>query len=125
MNDEKITINRSLVGILALLCLGAAIAIWLANPDSQNGRLWLAGFVRVGLVMCAFWLALPSRHREAAWANVSPTILIGMVAAILVAALRPKMARVVIPILFLLAVLSVVLRPREKQRPTSRPKGSS
>ena len=122
MSGEKITVDRSLVGILALACLGAAFVLWLVNPESHDGQLWLAGFVRVGIVMCAFWFALPSSDRKAAWVNVSPAAFFGILLAV-IATVRLR-ARVVIPIFIVLAVAGFLLRPREKQRPTTRPNRS-
>ena len=118
MSGEKITINRALVGVLALVCLGVALAIWIGVPDGLNTWMWVGAFTRVGVVMSAFWLALPSRHREAAWADVSPMTFAGILVALIAAASRP---RVVIPILAVVAVLWFVLRPRPKQRPSARP----
>ena len=62
MNGERIQVNRTLVGVLTLCCWTAALAIWLFVPGE---RFWLGGFVRVGLLMAAFWLALPTRFRDA------------------------------------------------------------
>ena len=73
MNDAKIPVNRNLVGILAIACLVSALVIFLKYPGNESWQLWQAGFTRVGLVMCAFWLALPSRYQQAAWANLSAT----------------------------------------------------
>jgi hypothetical protein len=122
MSDEKITINRTMVGLLALVCLGASLTIWLMGPTEQ---FWRAAFMRVGLLMLAFWLALPTRSRDAAWANVSPKILIGMALAIVVVAIRPNAVKVAVPILIVLAIVGFVLRPPDKQRPKTRPSGSS
>ena len=114
MNDAKIAINRTLVGVLALSCLGAAVAIWVYAPTGTDWMLWRGAFTRVGLLLAAFWLALPSGHREAAWANVTPMTFIGILLAIAGVAARPKVA---VPVLIVLAVLGFVLRPREKKRP--------
>lgn len=118
MSETNIPVNRTLVGILALACFAAALAILaIYGVEGESWYLWLSGFVRVGLLLSAFWLALPTRHREAAWANLTPMTLIGMVLAVAAVALRPK---VLIPLLILLAVLGLILRPRPKQRPRSR-----
>jgi multisubunit Na+/H+ antiporter MnhF subunit len=119
MNPEKYPVNRILVGLVTLLCLGMWLAIWRFAPqDNTQWRLLQAAFVRVGCVMAAFWLALPTRSRKAAWANVSPTTFAGMLLALFAAAYRP---RIVIPILIVLAIVGFFLRPREKKRPRSRP----
>lgn len=110
MTDHQVPVNRTLVGLIALACLGAALTIGIVDTWEN---LWCAAFVRVGLLMGAFWLALPSRHREAAWANVSPyTILAALVAVVIVARWRSA-----VPIVIVIAVLALVLRPRQSRRP--------
>ena len=121
MSDGKITINRTLVGVLAIGCLTAAAAIWIFAPTTEgedNWDMWKGAFTRVGLLMSAFWLALPTSGREAAWANVTPMTFIGILLAIAGIAARPK---VVVPVLIVLTVLGFVLRPRPKKRPQNRP----
>ena len=97
MSNRNIPVNRFLVGILALGCFGAAGGIWIAYPSDETWILWVGGFTRVGLLMSAFWLALPSSHRQAAWANISKGTLIGIVVALIVTA-RLKL-RIVAPII--------------------------
>ena len=118
MSHEKYPVNQMMVGLVTLVCLGSALAIWLFAP--QNTMLQ-AAFVRVGCVMAAFWLALPTRFRDAAWANVSPTTFAGILLALFAAAYRPKIVRYMIPILIVLLIVYFFLRPREKKRPKSRP----
>lgn len=120
MSEYKIDISRPLVGALALICLTAWIGIWLTWPNDEDWKLWQAGFMRVGLVMSAFWLALPGKNRPAAWTSVSPKTLIGLLLAIVGIVLRP---RLMIPLLLVLAVVGYFLRPRERgPRMKSRPR---
>lgn len=119
MSQEKVKINRTLVGILTLGCFAAAGAIYATHPHDESWRLWLAGFVRVGLLMSAFWLALPTQDRDAAWANVSWTTFAGLLLALIVVVRLPL--RIVLPLLVVLTVVGIFLRPRAKRRPGSRP----
>jgi hypothetical protein len=75
-DSTKIEVNRPLVGVIALVCLVTAAVLWQV-PDSNT--MWVAGFVRAGLMTGAIWLALPTKNRAAAWANVSPWTLAGVV----------------------------------------------
>lgn len=110
MADRQVAVNRTLVGLIALGCLGAAVAIG-ALDTWEN--MWCAAFVRVGLLMGAFWLALPSRNREAAWANVSPyTIVAALLAVFIVARWRTAL-----PIVIVVVILALILRPRQRRRP--------
>ena len=111
MSGAKIEINRPLVGVLTVICYLAAACIWLFQPDED---FWLGGFVRVALLMSAFWLALPGNQREAAWANVSPSTF---VALLIGALLLPRYPRVVLGMAVALLPIWFVLRPRKKRRP--------
>ncbi len=117
MSDTKITINRPLVGVLALGCLLAAAAILIGAPDDNKWTMWRGAFTRVGLLMSAFWLALPYGSRDAAWANVTPWTFLGIMLAVAGVAARPRVA---VPILIVLAIVGFVLRPRPKKRPENR-----
>jgi cytochrome bd-type quinol oxidase subunit 2 len=114
MSSEKIAINRTLVGVIAVICLAMYGVMGQTRPDLP---MWQAAFGRIGLVMSAFWLALPSKGREAAWANVSRSTLIGLVLGVVGVAVRPKIA---VPVLAVMGVLGYLLRPRGKKRPENR-----
>ena len=50
MSDGKITINRTLVGMLAIGCLTAAAAIWIfaqTTDGEDNREMWRGAFTRV------------------------------------------------------------------------------
>jgi hypothetical protein len=106
-------VNRTLVGVLAVICCAGAIAVALAAPEQEALG---AACLRVGLLLGAFWLALPTSSRPAAWANVSPYVVV----AIVVALLFVRQMRVFIPLLLVVGVLAFFLRPRPKKRPTQR-----
>jgi hypothetical protein len=113
-DTKKIEVNRPLVGVIALGCLVIAGALW-QMPDSND--MWVAGFMRAGLMTGAIWLALPTKNRQAAWANVPPRTLIGVVGGIVVVAARPRVLIFFVPILIALAVLGKVLKGRGADRP--------
>ena len=119
MSDSKIPVNRTLVGLLSIACLLAAGYLFFFVDADQESRtlMWSGAFVRVGLLLGAFWLALPTKQRDAAWAGVSPWQFIGGLLMVAAVAQRP---RVMIPILLLLAVVGYLLRPRPKYRPPRR-----
>jgi len=117
MSDNKVALSRPMVGVLALGCLATAGAIWAIAPDSQETQLWLAGFIRVGLVLSALWIALPTRTREAAWANVSRGTMIGIVLGVIALARLPL--RVLLPLAVAVSIIGFALRPRAKRRPAA------
>ena len=112
----QIPINRTLVGILALLCgaIGGLIALTGVDPSTM----WQGAFLRVGVVLAAFWLALPSRKREAAWARIPLWNFVGVL-LVIVAATRVPM-RVLLPGLVVFGIALMLLRPRRRTRPTQR-----
>lgn len=110
MPEQSVSVNRTLVGVIAVACLCAGLAIGLVDSFAN---LWCAAFVRVGLVTGALWIALPSRGRDAAWANISPLTLAAVVLGALVFARRP---RVFFPLLVVFAILGLFLRPRGRPR---------
>ncbi len=114
MADQQISINRTLVGLIALVCLATGVAIGFAD---EFANLWCAAFVRVGLVMGAVWVALPSGDREAAWANVSPLTLVAILLFALVFVRRPL---VFLPIIVGVAAIGFFVRPRRRP-PRTRP----
>jgi hypothetical protein len=113
-DSTKIEVNRPLVGVIAAGCLVIAGVLW-QMPDSNE--MWVAGFMRAGLMTGAVWLALPTKNRAAAWANVSPWMLFGAVGGIVAAAARPKALIFFLPILISLAILGKVLKGRGADRP--------
>lgn len=113
MTAQKIEINRTLVGVLAASCLGAAITIFVGYSHNESLIVWQAAFTRVGLVLTALWLALPTRGRPAAWSNVSPSTLFGLLLALLACARYPK---VMIPVLIVVAIIGFFLKPRPRGR---------
>lgn len=117
MAQQKVPVNRTLAGFLTIVCLVVGFGLLLYMPDRTAIA---SGFIRVGLLLGAFWLALPTKNREAAWANVSPVVLIGSLGAAIACAARPALLRYALPIVIALFVVGYVLKPREKRRPARR-----
>jgi hypothetical protein len=103
-----VAVNRHLVGAIALTCLAAGVTIGVTDSYSN---LWCGSFIRVGLVMSAFWLALPARGQEQTWASISPLTLLGVLLGLLVFVRRPQ---VFLPLLVVLAAIGLFLRPRKR-----------
>jgi len=116
MADQKIEISRTKVGLLCIACLATAFAIFAFAPTNDDWPIWQGAFTRVGLVLGALWLALPSKTRQAAWANVSPSTFFGLIFVIVLWARYP---RFVTPLIIVIAVIGYFLRPRDQRRPKS------
>ena len=104
-------INRTLTGILAVLFTSSGVFV-MAFVDGLEGL--DAALLRTGVLLGALWLALPTRTREAAWANVSPVAFVAILIAGVAIVARPRVLLFVVPIGIALGVLSVFLRPRPK-----------
>lgn len=107
MPDAAPPVNRVFVGILSLACLviGALLAV-LGPADDNQVQMWSGSFVRVGVLMGAFWLALPRRGRAAAWANLSPWWLVGVTIGLLFVVRQP---RILIPMILAIVILLAFL----------------
>ncbi|MFP6765920.1 MAG: hypothetical protein VB858_19980 [Planctomycetaceae bacterium] len=116
MNQDtvKVTVNRPLVGIISLCCLIPWGYLMLRYPQAEGDlKMFMGALLRVGLLMGAFWYALPTKNRPAAWAQVSPRTFVAMLAAVIGIVARP---RIFVPLLGVLAVVGFFLRPRPKPR---------
>lgn len=111
MSDGKIAVNRTLVGVLAVVFLALGAGVWGLGDGSSSQEGFYAASLRMGLLLGAFWLALPSKNREAAWANVSPWTFVAGVALLLMVVRRP---RVFVPLLAILAIAALFIRPRRR-----------
>lgn len=119
MTTRTIPVNRTAVGLIALGCLTAAVGLfgvvaWM--PDNSSLVFLQGGLARIGLLMGAIWLALPSRNQEAAWANLSPRTVIGFLLAMILT-MRIQL-RFLIPAAVVIGIVLLILRPKPKKRPT-------
>lgn len=107
---EKIEIGRTRVGIAALVFGMGAGGIFLFAPERVAV---MSSLLRMSLLLGALWLAAPSKYREAAWANVSPWVLILGFATLVMLVRFPF---VVFPILAGLFFLSMFVKPIRRRK---------
>ena len=110
--DQKVTINRRLVGCLALAFLVGAVIAFTREGDSVN--MWQSICTRVGVVLGALWLALPKDGTLGKWAEVSMTKLLVIILALIVVVRAPQRY---VPILLAVVAAGRYLRPPDKPRP--------
>jgi NhaP-type Na+/H+ or K+/H+ antiporter len=110
--DQKVTINRRLVGYLTLAFLAGALVAFTQDGDSVN--FWQGICTRVGVVLGALWLALPKDGTLGKWAEVSMAKLLVIVLALIVVVRAPQRYA---PILLAVVAAGRYLRPPEKPRP--------
>lgn len=111
--DQKVTINRSLVGWLSLAFLvGFVISLVTDKAD-----VWQGICSRVGVVLGALWLALPKDGSLGKWSEVSILKLIVILLIVITAVRSPKKFVPYLPILLAIAAIGRYLRPPNKVRP--------
>ena len=111
--------NRWSIGLIAASCFALAVVMHFTLEGSA-AELWEGALSRVGVVMCAVWLALPTRTRDAAWAHISWQTFAGvMLGLVMIVRMRVPL-RFLIPGALFTAVVYLVLRPRPKTRPQRR-----
>lgn len=108
MSDQDLVRKRTPVGVLAIAFLvGAAVLILF--PEHEGTQ---AAFLRVGLLLGAFWLAMPTKSRPAAWKPLQSKwtvpILIGC------GLLLPRL-KFMMPVLAVLGVIAWFARPRSRK----------
>lgn len=96
-------VNRALVGILAIVCLGGGVSAVLF--DSYENP-WGGALIRVGTVLTVLWFALPTSTRPAAWTGISPWVTVSIVAIGIFAARRPLLFFPLAGIVMLIVLIS-------------------
>lgn len=106
-SDFDLSSRRWRVAVLAVCCLGGS-AILLAFPghDALRGAL-----LRVGMLLSAFWLAMPTKNRPAAWkiVNSNWVLVLGVILSIAL----PR-ARAAFPILAAIFAIAWFAKPKAK-----------
>ncbi|MDP1797957.1 MAG: hypothetical protein Q8K78_10765 [Planctomycetaceae bacterium] len=119
MTSGLIPVNRWSVGLIAAACFVLAGVVHF-TVDSGAAELWEGALSRVGVVMCAVWLAMPTRTRDAAWAHISwQTLAGGLLGLVMIVRTRVPL-KLLIPAALFSAGVYFVLRPRPKTRPQRR-----
>ncbi len=101
--------RRRLIGIVALICLGASLILAATRPwSSLQQSLLFSTSLRLGLTLGAIWLAYP--QVEALVRRISPW-WIGMAALVIVMlVVRPRVLLLLVPLLLLIAALGWLRR---------------
>ena len=111
--SQSVTINRALIGLIAAVMLGGAGILW-CFAGSQN--MWTGACLKVGLVVAALWLALPTISRRDNWGQTSWGTVIGFFAFALFLIGKRIDIKIVLPMLVGVAIAVMVLRPKSKAR---------
>ncbi len=120
MEEKSRKISRPMVGAIALALLGGGLVLSLVPTSAAEPQweLWRGACVRVGLVMAALWLALPSIQSDNPFVRTMGMVVVAII--LLGVFLKRVPLRYIIPGALAVLVLSVILRPRPKRRPDNR-----
>lgn len=105
MNEDELRSKRVLVGLIAVVCLSVSVVL-LFFPGNEGLQ---GACVRVGLLLGAFWLALPTRTRPAAWKGLASNWI--LLTAIVTAVFIPR-AKAMFPVLAVFIAIALFARPR-------------
>ena len=108
VNEEELRGKRVYVGLLSIGCLVGAVVTMILRPDDTG---LLGALVRVGLLLGAFWLAMPTATRPAAWKRLpsSNWAIFGMIIS---AVLIPRL-KYMFPVMAIFAAVAWFARPRK------------
>ncbi len=108
VNEDELRSKRIYVGLLAIGFLIGAIAALVMAPDNEGLQ---GALMRVGLLLGAFWLAMPTKTRPSAWKILprSNWAIFGMI----VSALLVSRLKYMFPLLAFFASVAWFARPRK------------
>ncbi len=115
MDSSPFGIRKLIIGILALGSLLTAAGMFLFAPDGMGNPV-TAVTMRLGIMLGALWLALPSNGENVGWEKAMPAIL----AVIVVLAFFARNLRILafaVPIAIVVGVVAAFIRPRSRRRP--------
>ena len=106
--DPDLVSKRTPVGVIAIICLAAsgALLFW---PEHEGVQ---AAFLRVGLLMAAFWLAMPTKSRPAAWKSLQSPWTLPVI--VVFAVFLPRL-KYMLPVIAIFAIIAWFARPRRKR----------
>ena len=110
MSERPAGINKPLVAVLAVICLATGGTMAIFTPDQPAV---VGAFLRVGAVMAALYFALPRPGEQVRLAKFAPMIVV----VVVLIALTRRMFLAILPLIIVLAVLGILLRPKPKKRP--------
>ena len=108
VDEDDLRSRRIYVGLLAIASLiGAVVLLFYPGNDGMQGA-----FVRVGLLLGAFWLALPTKTRPSAWKGMMSN---WTVPGLIITALVIPRLKFMFPVLAIIVGIAYFARPRPRK----------
>lgn len=123
MDSQELLAKRNTVGLLSLGCfLSAGLIVWLIPHRTAA----MASCIRLGLFMGAFWLAIPLIARQTFLIKWFPWYgFMGMLIVLSVARHPLQAILFVLPVFFVLGMLSMFSSKKRSRQQRSVPRSSA
>ena len=113
MNTSPLALRKLLVGLMTLLCLAiAAGAVYFTNWTNPL----VSVTIRLGLMLGALWLVLPTTGESLAWEKAFPVVVAIIVVLAFIKRGGGRLLLYVIPAAIVVGILAAFLRPKPKRR---------
>ncbi len=112
MNGSPLAIRKLIVGILALGCLATAGGVFFFTVDGLKNPV-MAYSTRLGIMLGALWLALPSSGESLVWLKILPVVL---VVAVVCVRGGGRVLLWAIPLAIVAGIVIAIIRPKKKRR---------
>lgn len=103
--SHELTQKRFFVGLISIACIAFGVALYF-YPGNEGLQ---GALLRVGMLLAAFWLAMPTKTRPAAWKALQSNW--ALPGAIIAAILMPKF-KGMFPVFAVLAGIAYFARPK-------------
>lgn len=107
VTDEELRQKRVYVAFFSAVCLIGAVVVALMSPESEGLQ---GALLRVSILLFAFWLAMPTKERKAAWKIFSSNWL--LIGSVIITAAIPRL-RAMFPVLAVFIGIAMFARPRK------------
>lgn len=114
MNASPLAAKKLLVGLISVGCLLTA-AICCYYTEWTNPIVSVT--TRLGVMLGALWLALPSQGESIAWQKGLPVVLAVIVVLAFIKRGGGRLLLYVVPIAIVVGLAAAFIRPRPKRRP--------
>ncbi|MBM4074203.1 MAG: hypothetical protein FJ267_00990 [Planctomycetes bacterium] len=114
MNNQNVRINRPLVGVLSLGLMAIAGLLWLSGIEG-NQEMWSGACLKVGVVLGALWLALPSLTRTQDFGTASAGAILAVIVVILMIGRTKVPLSIIIPAVMTFAFVIRLLSAASKR----------
>jgi hypothetical protein len=115
MNGSPLAVRKLIVGILSLGSLTTAAGFLLFSAEGFSNPV-TAVAMRLGLILGALWLALPSTGEGIGWAKVVPVAVVVAVACVR----GGRFLLYAIPIAIVVGIVAAFIRPKTNRRQSTR-----